>query len=304
MPVDIFQYGGYTKNYAGDCCVIGHGAELLMIDLGRDQNETSQKPKGTQATQGYKAVNVKNVKLDVIVTHFHSDHVNRNESKNWRKFVKLNAIVHHGATVEEGLSSNLKQAFDHNTKQYSPLDNGSLIVTKTIGEWSLNAFVIVPNLKNIHSPTENDASLGVLIELSGFDKFYSFLTLGDMTIKGGDDAVTKVLKERGYIGNDGIKNLTYVKLSHHGSENNFLPVLDQVIDKNSTILISGYTMTKTDLLKDKLEQWAPKKTLMLFDQAGWVEFELSLPKNSPGRKALDLKVSYDNRFHTRLTDAI
>jgi hypothetical protein len=275
MAIDVRQFGGYTGSYAGDCCVIGNDGHYLMIDLGRDQGGTSLKPKGTQAAKGTKIIGTGKAEIDVIVTHFHADHIDNGWS--WAQLQKQGAKIHHGAAVDSSHVDNLRRVFGNAATQYTPEQNGTQIFNKAIGGWQVAAWVIVPTFAQFTtSLDENDASLGALIELTDGNQDISILTVGDMTPRAGDAAITAVLQARGYDTGNGGKKIKCVKLSHHGSENNLLPALDHVIGNDTTVLISGYTMTQTPPLVAKLKKWAPKRVCMLLDKAGKSEFDACL----------------------------
>jgi DNA-binding CsgD family transcriptional regulator len=134
----------------------------------------------------------------------------------------------------------------------------------------------------------------------GQDNPVNILSLGDMTPQTGDDAVRTVLRERGF--GPGRRLIKSVKLSHHGSESNLLPVLDDVVSQECTVLISGYTMTALDSLLSKLKQWQPKKTYMLFDARGEQEIQGQLDPGTEGGKALKAaNVEMLTDFHVPLS---
>jgi beta-lactamase superfamily II metal-dependent hydrolase len=277
MAINIWHFGGYTGSYAGDCCVIGNDGHFLMIDLGRNQGQTSLKPAGTQATKAIKKVGTGKADIDVIVTHFHNDHINGGGS--WAQLAKQGARLHYGAAaVEKGHEDIVRDHFGNAATLYTSAQNGDQIINKDIGGWQLAVWVIVPTFAGMQSLDENDASLGVLIELTKANQnTVRILSVGDMTERAGNAALAKVLKDRGY-GNGGNK-VTSVKLSHHGSESNLLSALDDVIGGDTTVLISGYTMTATSTLANKLKNWKPKRVRMLFDTAGLREFNAMGPAN-------------------------
>lgn len=299
MAIDIYQFGGYTGSYAGDCSVIGANGHFLMIDLGRNSAKTPLRPRGTQSEKGFGKVAGANG-LNVVVTHFHADHIN--DGNSWQSLANLGARIHYGApatpsgtTAEQAMLN----AIGAGATQYSPAQNGQRIVAQNIGGWTLEAYVIVPNFVNVNAPEENDASLGVLIELNAPNHNpVSILTLGDMSPAAGDTPVAAVLNQRGYGPN---RHVTSVKLSHHGSANNFLPALNNVIGQNTTVLISGYTLTETRLLIQMLGQWRPKQTFMLFDPAGKSDFDANFYKGSELLRGLERAgVQFVEDFHVTL----
>lgn len=299
MSIDIFQYGGYTGSYAGDCSVIGADETYVMIDLGRNLGVTSTRPAGEQAKKGLSQVKMAR-ELDVIITHFHADHVN--DGNYWPQLKSCKATVHYGEAVESSpkvVQDQMEGMLGGAAIKYEPIHNGKLILVRQINNWKLEAFLIVPDLKGMSNLTDNDASLGVLIELSNLDGGQvNILTIGDMTPRAGNDAVAKVLEAQGYGSN---KKITSVKLSHHGSEKNFLPVLDNVITTDTTVLISGYTLTAVGTLTAKLNEWSPKQTFMLFDPAGYQDFKTNFPDGSALLKKLtDAGVRFLTDFHVPL----
>ncbi len=285
MPIEITQYGGYTGSYAGDCCVIGEKNNVFMIDLGRNLNATSTRQAGTQAKRAMSQI-ATNCDLDLLLTHFHADHIN--DGNYWNELTKRKAKVHHGeAATPAGsqVKQTMQKAIGANATQYAPYQNGKLAVIKKLSNWQIEVFLIVPDFAQFNNLDENDASLGAIIELtSDSSERINILTIGDMSPRAGDAAVASALNLLGY--GPGGKQMTSVKLSHHGSESNFLPVLDGVINAGTTVLISGYTMTGTGTLVKKLALWKPKKTVMLFDPAGKQEFDANFPIGSQLLKGL------------------
>jgi hypothetical protein len=285
MALDVYQFGGYTGSYAGDCCVIGSGSSFVMIDLGMNKKRQSTCVAGTQATRAMQVVE-NATDLDVIVTHFHKDHTNG--GKSWPALKKLNACVHYGpAIAEPGISAStaMTDVLGNRAKKYDHSQNGTMAVEKNFGEWKLQVYLITPDIAYAPAAEENYASLGVLIELyKGEDNPVNILSLGDMTLETGDAAVRAVLSERGF--GKGSRVIRSVKLSHHGSENNLLPVLDDVVSDACTVLISGYTLTAVTGLLAKLRRWQPKRTCMLFDERGKQEIAGQLDSGTVGGKAL------------------
>jgi len=301
MALNVYQFGGYTGSYAGDCCVIGSGNSWLMIDLGMNKASTSTNVAGTQTTRGLDRV-AGATDLDVIVTHFHKDHIN--DGNTWKKLCSLNACVHHGQAMNESSYSPyaaMQDTLGQMTRKYNRSQNGTMAVEKNFGEWKLQAYLIVPDLTKAPSDQdENHASLGVLIELyKGHDNPVNILSLGDMSVQTGDAAVRTVLKERGF--GPGRRVIKSVKLSHHGSEKNLLPVLDEVISRDCTVLISGYTLTALTSLAGRLNSWQPKQAFMLFDERGKQEIQGQLdPSTEGGRILREAGVQVMEDFHVSL----
>ncbi len=268
MPLDIYQLGGYTGSYAGDCFVIGDGKSFLMIDLGMNMNSSSTAWSGTQNQKAMDLVRGA-TDLDVIVTHCHQDHVNSH--KSWKDLAELNAVVHYGPSIDPAGYAPMSKVQKLRSHRYAHSHSGSLCVEKNFGDWKLQCFLIVPDVRLAPKRgDENHASMGVLLELSkqGSDPV-NILSLGDMSVETGEPAVREVLRQRGYLAKKKPTPLTSVKLSHHGSEDNLLPVLNDVVTEGCTVVISGYTLTALSKLAAKLEEWKPKQTFMLFDKRGW-----------------------------------
>lgn len=268
MPVRYTQFGGFTGSYAGDCAVINvDQTHFCVIDAGRG----SQGDNGVEAVCGKRPTRDHRVvspaipaSLTLVASHFHDDHIAR--GNNWKIYRRLKAMFHCGAAATQGGQAARQAAA--NILPIGDVTRTPKIVFTGAGGDGFLAMVtsIAPHFKNT-APNldENDASLASVIQvLHGTTLLWSCLSLGDMTPRSGNSSVTKLVQALQFKPKAGFD---CVKLSHHGSSANFLPVVDGLISPATLILISGYTLKDTDKLITKLKQWKTTDCRMLFDSS-------------------------------------
>jgi hypothetical protein len=260
MAFEMTQFGGYKSSTAGDCALVSLGDWHVFVDLGKGANKAQTRwalEEWRDRTQSRA-----NFQTSVVITHPHGDHTGDPPAWNELSQAKL---YFNAAHANASLLQELCQTFPNRTQV---VRNGhELSPPVKLGPLTCYFTIILPN-----GPTkdENDTSMGVLVEVlheSSDTPKFACLSLGDMTPSCADNAVASVLESHGYLG--GPNQLTVVKLAHHGSEKNLLPVLGRVITAETRLVISGYTMIGTETLRSTLQQWAPKACIFLFAEQSY-----------------------------------
>lgn len=265
MPIVIKQFGGGEGSYAGDCCLISADEWFCLIDLGftntRQNLDALRELKTLTGLRGRSAVNL-------VLTHFHKDHYG--DMKAWSQLQDLKAhLFHFNSTNVQAQQAILKYFEDRRTlvESWSELGGTARVKQGTDGftrhglGFSLS---IIPPDALKPKLDENDMSMGALFEVyANRTQILTFLTLGDMTPNSANASVADYLRTYGFYQG---RKLDLIKLAHHGSEKNLLPVLRDVITPNHTrLIISGYTMTDTRDLCDLLTEAQPKECVLLFE---------------------------------------
>ena len=274
MPLTVKQFGGGEGSYAGDCALILADDWACLVDLGRAGSRQNEVP--VSEVLSLAKLRAK-LDLNVVITHFHADHMANQQS--WSKLRE--ARLFHFDSQKPEVMKTVAGYF----KEAVKIDCWREIEGKTAGLVSAvqgesprglsYRMTIIPPEADHDKLDENDMSMGVLLEV-GYQRAQklTFLSLGDMTPKSASLSVEDCLRTYGFY--EG-RPLDLIKLAHHGSENNLLPLLWDVIKPGHTrLIISGYTMTDTGKLCKLLEQTRPLSCTVLFeDQSSAEKFKIT-----------------------------
>jgi hypothetical protein len=296
MPVTFIQYGGFLGSHAGDCAILkvatnNGGYCRYIFDLGGREtiaaNTYTAAPWLLESIVDGKLVNGQftdkaiktfgknhpNDTFIVFISHFHDDHIARHNAGNiWPALLQLKAHIYYGdaiTKVGKEAVDELKTTYAAHEDMLHYLQDGCAplftFTSTSSGEKTVSVEIryIKPDPPEA-TLDENDVSLGLLIEaLIGTTK-WCLLSLGDMTADAGNAKVEAMLNARN-IGKANNVYLDVVKLAHHGSENNLLPILDSTVNEKTVLLSSGYSQTSFEKLRDKVKNvWKSSEKYFLF----------------------------------------
>ena len=299
MPITFTQFGGYTGSHSGDCAVLSVDSQkYCVIDAGHHaqgrngiRSVCGLWPKKDFTVQGLKDRNIPE-ELVLVISHFHDDHIA--QDKAWQTYKRLNATLYCGQTADRKGDESYQKAL----QKFANLTivNQPRLVFSAHSEEGFDVTVrsVGSELDGLENPTENDACLGSVIQISKDDELvWSCLSLGDMTPRAGDQRISDLCDELGFQPNAGL-GFDCVKLSHHGSSNNLLSVLDRSIKNNTVVLISGYSGMGPETVIKRLKKWKPKESYLLFDKS--IDINMTLGQTKKSLEDVGMQIRFQYQF--------
>lgn len=245
MGLKITQFGGGWGNKAGDCCLLTYGKEMdrhTLIDLGQPDSKRNLQSLGIERYHELE---------NVIFTHLHQDHIG--STKQWQEVVKRSKKIF--LPSKTTLTEKLKEIKDYAelTKTIVfPDEQDSYVLSLDNVDDDLNVTIkfIIPDPKKFKILTyaeaadperedriENEKSLGCLITVKDKkNKKWQMLTLGDMEAHSANDRILSLFNDEDKL------FVKVIKLPHHGSKNNSMPIIKELMKQgNITVISSGFT---------------------------------------------------------------
>lgn len=301
--IRIMQYGGGIGSIAGDACFISpqNSRRLHAVDFGTadgDQNKAAYEGRKKEYENNETAASESEWETD-NETDNESEETTTSASATTRKRTKSPAdkVVAHkkkktsprekrSCLITHGHKDHIGKKRDYQnfgrvfvgtfpppetvcskTSQETVKQNQTLFVWKEKKAEGLHirGEVLSPTESARERAKGNEDSLGELITIKkGETQTFTFLTLGDMTPNEGKEAVKEAIKKVG-----GTKKINLIKVPHHGSKHNIGLIGKEVVGEegleDTILLISGYTNTESEKLRDVIKEIKPKKVYMLFE---------------------------------------
>jgi len=198
----------------GDALVINLGsANAILVDVG---------PEPIKIDRCLRRLGIKSIPL-LILTHFHADHVggvsavlkNRKVGQVWISNLSEPAGSYK-STMAQLTGLNVKVV--NQGEKYLLPDFGAQIFVVWPAS-SLDAMPVLPG----DGSAANNSSVSVIIKTNKFSLFAG----GDI-----EPAAQEAITNSGYL-----KKVDYLKVSHHGSAYQYLPMLDQLMPKVAIISV-------------------------------------------------------------------